>query len=56
MKKTGLTEELGIATNPLAKFAKNEYVFGETLEKLCAYFNCQFSDIMEYVRKLRKTA
>jgi DNA-binding Xre family transcriptional regulator len=49
MKRTDLCEKLGFSTNTLAKFAKNEYVSGETIEKLCAYFHCQPGDIMEYV-------
>jgi DNA-binding Xre family transcriptional regulator len=49
MKKTDLREELGISTTTLSKFAKNEHVSGDTLEKICAFFNCQFSDIIEYV-------
>lgn len=49
MKKTDLCEKIGLATNTLAKFAKNEHVSGETLEKICAYFDCQPGDIMEYV-------
>jgi DNA-binding Xre family transcriptional regulator len=50
MKKTDICEKIGVATNTLAKFAKNEHVSGETLEKLCAYFDCQPGDIMEYVK------
>jgi DNA-binding Xre family transcriptional regulator len=49
MKKTDLCDKLGLSSNTLAKFAKNEHVSGETLEKLCAYFQCQPGDIMEYV-------
>jgi DNA-binding Xre family transcriptional regulator len=49
LKKTDLRDKLGIATTTLAKFAKGEHVAGVVLEKLCAYFNCQFSDIIEYV-------
>ena len=49
MKKTDLISKVGLATNTLAKFAKNEHVSGETLEKLCAYFGVQPSDIIEYV-------
>jgi DNA-binding Xre family transcriptional regulator len=49
MKKINLCDKLGIATNTIAKFAKNEHVSGETLEKLCAYFKCQPNDIFEYV-------
>jgi DNA-binding Xre family transcriptional regulator len=49
MKKTDLYEKVGLATNTLEKIKKNEYVSGETLEKICAYFGCQPGDIMEYV-------
>jgi DNA-binding Xre family transcriptional regulator len=49
MKKTDLISKVGLTSPIVAKFAKNRHVSGETLEKLCAYFNCQFSDIMEYV-------
>ena len=50
MSKTDLREKVGISTNTLAKFAKNEHVSGDTLEKLCAYFRCQPGDIVEYVQ------
>ena len=49
MKKTDLIQKVGLTSPIVAKFAKNEYVSGETIEKLCAYFNCQPGDIMEYV-------
>jgi DNA-binding Xre family transcriptional regulator len=49
MKKTDLCEKLGISPTTLAKFAKNEHVSGETIEKLCAFFRCQPGDIYEYV-------
>jgi len=49
MKKTDLCEKIRLATNPLAKFAKNEHVSGKTIEKLCQYFHCQPSDIYEVV-------
>jgi len=47
MKKTDLISKVGLATNTLAKFAKNQHVSGETVEKLCAFFHCQPSDIYE---------
>jgi DNA-binding Xre family transcriptional regulator len=50
LKKTDLITIVGLSSPIVAKFAKNEYVSGETLEKLCAYFDCQPGDIMEYVR------
>ena len=49
MKKTDLIEKIGLATNTLAKFAKNEHVSGDTIEKLCLYFKCQPGDIYEVV-------
>jgi DNA-binding Xre family transcriptional regulator len=49
MKKTDLLEKVGISPTTLAKFAKNQHVSGETIEKLCSYFNVQPGDIMEYV-------
>lgn len=51
MKKTDLCEKIGLATNTLAKFAKNEHVSSKTLEKICDYFHCQPGDIMEYVKE-----
>jgi DNA-binding Xre family transcriptional regulator len=54
MKRTDLIEKVGISRMTLAKFAKNEYVSGETLEKLCAYFKCQPNDIFEYVEDEEK--
>ena len=50
MKKKDLIELVGLTAPIVAKFAKNEHVSGETIEKLCAYFNCQPSDIWEYVQ------
>ena len=49
MKKTDLISKVGLTSPIVAKFAKNEYVSGETLEKICAYFGCQPGDIIEYV-------
>jgi len=49
MSKTDLRMKEGMSTTTLAKFAKNHYVSDEIIEKLCAYFNCQPGDIMEYV-------
>jgi DNA-binding Xre family transcriptional regulator len=49
MKKTDLIEKVGISGTTLAKFAKNEHVSGDTIEKLCLYFNCQPCDIFEVV-------
>jgi len=49
MIKKDLIAKTGLTSSIVAKFAKNGHVSGETLEKLCAYFDCQPGDIMEYV-------
>jgi len=49
MKKKDLIEKVGLTSTIVAKFAKNEHVSGETIEKLCKYFGCQPSDIYEVV-------
>jgi DNA-binding Xre family transcriptional regulator len=50
IKKTDLMNLIGISSGTLARFAKNEAVSLDVIEKLCAYFDCQPSDIMEYVK------
>jgi DNA-binding Xre family transcriptional regulator len=49
MKKTDLCEKLGISPTTLAKFSKNEYVSGETIEKICIFFHCQPNDVYEVI-------
>ena len=49
LKKTDLLIKIPISPSTLAKLSKNKTVDGKILEKLCAYFNCQPSDVMEYV-------
>ena len=49
MIKKDLVEKIGLSPTIVAKFAKNQHVSGETIEKLCSYFNCQPGDIFEYV-------
>jgi DNA-binding Xre family transcriptional regulator len=52
--KKDLIKKLGLTSTIVAKFAKNEHVSGETLEKICSYFGCQPNDIMEYVPDTKK--
>lgn len=33
----------------LAKLSKNQIVSVDTIDKICAFLNCQPSDIMEYI-------
>lgn len=47
MKKTDLKKVISSVT--LAKLGKNETVSTETVEKICAFLDCQPGDIMEYI-------
>ncbi|PEW14647.1 helix-turn-helix domain-containing protein [Bacillus cereus] len=47
--KTVLRNELGFSSSTMAKLNKNEYVSLSVIDKLCAYFNCQPSDLIEYI-------
>ncbi|OPZ91542.1 MAG: hypothetical protein BWY74_01946 [Firmicutes bacterium ADurb.Bin419] len=49
MKKKDLVEKLGIAQSTVAKMSKGEYVSMEILERICDFFSCQLSDIVEHV-------
>lgn len=49
MKKKDLVKKLGIAQSTVAKMSKGEYVSMEVLERICNFFRCQLSDIVEYV-------
>jgi DNA-binding Xre family transcriptional regulator len=50
MKKKDLMAAINTAPATIAKLEKGEYISGEILEKLCAYFDCQPGAIMEYVK------
>jgi len=50
MKKTDLVEKIGISRSTLAKMGKNEYVAMEILDRICKFFNCELSDIVEHVK------
>ncbi|MFB5580456.1 helix-turn-helix domain-containing protein [Bacillus albus] len=47
--KTVLRKELGFSSSTMAKLNKNEYVSLSVIDKLCAYFSCQPSDLIEYI-------
>jgi DNA-binding Xre family transcriptional regulator len=49
MKKTDLLKQVPLSPSTLAKLSKNEPVDGKILEKLCAFFQCQPGNIIEYV-------
>jgi DNA-binding Xre family transcriptional regulator len=49
MKKTDLVEKVGLSKSTVAKMGKGEYVSMEVLDKICNYFGCQLSDIVEHI-------
>jgi DNA-binding Xre family transcriptional regulator len=54
LQKTDLKELAGISSGTLARFAKNEIVSTDVLEKICAALDCQIGDIVEYVKDTPK--
>ena len=49
MNKTDLMRAIKISPPTLAKLSKNQPIDGKVLERICAYFNCQQSDVLEYI-------
>ncbi len=47
--KEKLRIELSLSPSTIAKMGKGEYVSLEVVHRLCQYFNCQPSDLMEYI-------
>lgn len=48
MNKTDLQKCVGITSRTIAKMGKDENVNIDTLGKLCEYFQCDISEILEY--------
>jgi DNA-binding Xre family transcriptional regulator len=47
LKKTDLMELVKLSPATIAKLSKNQPVDGKILQRLCEYFGCQYSDIIE---------
>ena len=43
-----LTERAGFSPNILTRLRRNQYVFLESIEKICVSLNCGFDDILEF--------
>ena len=56
MKKTDLVERIGLSKATVAKMGKNEYVSMEVLDRICKYFGCQLSDIVEHIPDQNKNS
>jgi DNA-binding Xre family transcriptional regulator len=49
MNKTDLMRAIKISPQTLAKLSKNLPIDGKVLERICAFFQCQPSDVLEYI-------
>ncbi len=50
MKKTDLKELTGMGPSTLARLSKNEEVSLRVLSRICKELDCDFSEIIEYVK------
>ena len=50
LKKVDLIERLEISSSTIAKMTKNEAVSLWVLEKICRELDCDFGDIIHYVK------
>lgn len=51
LKKVDLIERLEISSSTIAKMTKNEAVSLRVLEKICRELDCDFGDIVHYVKE-----
>ena len=49
LKKSDLTEKLGISSRTIAKISKGEKIADNVLARMCAFFHCQKEDIVSEV-------
>lgn len=49
-KKTDLIDDIGISSSTLAKMSKGEDVALSILEKICEKYDCDFADIIHFVK------
>ena len=49
LKKTKFAKEAGISSASLAKLGKGANITTDVLVKICEYFNCDISEIVEIV-------
>lgn len=54
INKTQLHELTGLSQSTITKLAKNENVNTDVLQKLCNYFHCDISDIVECIEDNNK--
>lgn len=52
--KKQLMKETSISKSTMDKMGRNEKVSMEILDRLCSYFSCEISDIVEHVDEVKK--
>ena len=50
LKKVDLTNKYGISSSTIAKMSKGKTVSMDIMERLCKELDCDFGDIIHYVR------
>ncbi|SFE43060.1 DNA-binding transcriptional regulator, XRE family [Paenibacillus algorifonticola] len=51
LTKSQFREAIGMGTTQLAKMGKGEYIALELIDKICAHFDVQPGDVIEYVKE-----
>lgn len=54
MSKKQLMEETNISKSTMDKMGRNEKVSMDILDRLCTYFFCDISDIVEHIDEVKK--
>ena len=49
ISKSELTKAIGISSSTMAKMGKGENVSLEVIDKICAYLDCDITDVLQYV-------
>jgi putative transcriptional regulator len=49
MTRVQLTKAIGVSSTTMAKMGKDENVSLEVIDRICRLFQCQLSDVIEYV-------
>ncbi len=47
--KTNLINECKLSKSTVAKMGKNDYISLQVIERICKTYNCQISDIVQYI-------
>lgn len=51
MTKKQLMEATGISKSTMDKMGRGEQVSMEIIDRICSYFNCDLSEILEHVKE-----